>query len=166
MKIEEKTNVMRLLDKSKVAYKMHFYESDDFMDGVSVAGKLGIPKEKVYKTLVVQGKSKEYYVCVIPVMDELDLKKTAKVFGEKSVEMIPAKDIIKVTGYVRGGCSPIGMKKKFKTAIDKKALVEKDIYVSGGRLGAQIFINSSDLMKLTKAIVDDIIVANVATSKK
>jgi Cys-tRNA(Pro)/Cys-tRNA(Cys) deacylase len=166
MKKEEKTNVMRLLDKSRVPYKMHFYESDGFMDGVSVASKLGIPKDQAYKTLVVQGKSKEYYVCVIPVMDELELKKTAKVFEEKSVEMIPAKDIIKVTGYVRGGCSPIGMKKNYKTVIDKQALGEKDIYVSGGRLGAQICISSLNLVELTKAIVDDIIITNVATSEK
>ncbi len=160
MKNREKTNAMRLLDISGIVYAVHYYESDSFMDGVSVAGKLGISEEQVYKTLVVQGKSKEYYVCVIPVMDELDLKKTAKVFGEKSIEMIPAKDIIKVTGYVRGGCSPIGMKKKFTTAIDQKILGEKDIYVSGGRLGAQIFINSNVLVKLTKAIVEDVIVSS------
>ena len=159
MKKEEKTNVMRLLDKSRVPYKMHFYESDGFMDGVSVAGKLGIPEDQVYKTLVVQGKSKEYYVCLIPVMDELDLKKTAKLFGEKSVDMISAKDINKVTGYVRGGCSPVGMKKKFATAIDQTALEKKDIYVSGGRLGAQIMIDASDLVNLTKAVVSDIIVS-------
>jgi Cys-tRNA(Pro)/Cys-tRNA(Cys) deacylase len=160
MKKEEKTNAMRLLDKSGIPYKVHFYESDGFMDGVSVAGKLGIPEDQVYKTLVVQGKSKEYYVCLIPVMDELDLKKTAKLFGEKSVDMIPAKDIIKVTGYVRGGCSPVGMKKKFATAIDQTALEKKDIYVSGGRLGAQIMIDANDLVHLTKAVVSDIIVSN------
>ena len=157
MKKEEKTNAMRLLDQIRISYKVHFYENNGFMDGVSVASKLGIPKEQVYKTLVVQGKSKEYYVCVIPVINELDLKKVAMVLGEKSVDMIPAKDIIKVTGYVRGGCSPIGMKKKYVTVIDWTALEKKDIYVSGGRLGAQIVINSSDLMNLTKAIVEDIV---------
>ncbi|MBV1758802.1 MAG: Cys-tRNA(Pro) deacylase [Dethiosulfatibacter sp.] len=159
MKNRDKTNAMRLLDQIKIPYKVHFYENDGFMDGVSVASKLGIPEEQVYKTLVVQGKSKEYFVCVIPVMDELDLKKTAKVLAEKSVEMIPAKDINKITGYVRGGCSPIGMKKKYVTVIDQTALEKKDIYVSGGRLGAQIFINSSILVNLTKAIVQDVTVS-------
>lgn len=160
MKNREKTNAIRLLDIGKIPYKVHFYESDDFMDGVSVAGKLGIPEDQVYKTLVVQGKSKEYYVCLIPVIDELDLKKTAKLFREKSVEMIPVKDILKTTGYVRGGCSPIGMKKKYETVIDQTALEKKDIYVSGGRLGAQIMIDASDLVNLTKAVVSDIIVSN------
>lgn len=160
MKKEEKTNAMRLLDKNKITYKTLFYDSDGFMDGVSVAAKLGVAEEKVYKTLVIQGKSKAYYVCLIPVMDELDLKKAAKVFGEKSVEMIPVKDITNVTGYVRGGCSPIGMKKQYATVIDKSALEEKHIYVSGGRLGAQIMIDSTDLASLTKAVVSDIIVSN------
>lgn len=158
MKDREKTNAMRLLDKGKIPYKVHFYESDGFMDGISVAGKLGIAEEQVYKTLIVQGKSKEYYVCVIPVIAELDLKKTAKVLGEKSVEMIPVKDILRITGYVRGGCSPIGMKKKYITVIDQTGLEQRDIYVSGGRLGAQIMIDHSDLVSLTKAVVSDIIV--------
>ena len=109
---DNKTNVMRILDKAKIPYSTHFYTAEDGkIDGVSIAEKMSLPFEKVYKTLVTQGASKNYFVFVIPVVKELDLKAGAKAVGEKSVEMIPVKDINKVTGYIRGGCSPIGMKR-------------------------------------------------------
>ena len=108
---EVKTNAMRILDKNKISYETINYECDEFIDGLHTAEKTGAPVEQSFKTLVAQGKSKEYYVLVIPIAEEVDLKKAAKVLGEKSIEMIHVKDITKVTGYVRGGCSPLGMKK-------------------------------------------------------
>ena len=107
---EVKTNAMRILDKNKIFYETINYECDEFIDGLHTAEKTGAPVEQSFKTLVAQGKSKEYYVLVIPIAEEVDLKKAAKVLGEKSIEMIHVKDITKVTGYVRGGCSPLGMK--------------------------------------------------------
>ena len=158
MKREEKTNAMRILDKSGISYITHFYESDGYLDGMSVAGKLGISESLVFKTLVIQGKSKEYYICLVPVMDELDLKKAARVFGEKSVEMIPVKDITKVTGYVRGGCSPIGMKKQYETVIDQSALLHDEIVISGGRIGVQIQLNTEVLVGLEYTSIEDIVI--------
>ena len=137
-KKEIKTNAMRFLDKNKVTYEMVTYECDEFVDGIQLAAKLGIPQEETYKTLVTTGKTGEHYVFVIPVAAELDLKKAAKSVGEKSIEMLPVKEITKVTGYVRGGCSPLGMKKSFKTVIHTAAKELPFFYVSGGRLGSQI----------------------------
>ncbi|MGI5892913.1 MAG: Cys-tRNA(Pro) deacylase [Bacillota bacterium] len=138
MEKEIKTNAMRLLEKSKIPFITHTYKCDGFLDGVTVAQRVGQPITKTFKTLVTQGKSKNYYVFVIPVDSELDFKKAAKSVGEKSIEMIPAKDITQITGYVRGGCSPIGMKKQYKTVIHCSALDWEAIVFSGGRLGSQI----------------------------
>ena len=148
MKGAAKTNAMRILDRNKIPYKEHLYESDGFMDGVSIAEKLNQPLERVYKTLVAVGKSKKYYVFVIPVAEELDLKSAAAAVGEKSVEMIHVKEINAVTGYIRGGCSPLGMKKQYKTVIDSSALDFEEIYVSGGKIGSTVKVNTKALAKL------------------
>lgn len=147
-----KTNAMRLLDSMKADYSMLSYEiSDGKVDGVSVAEKIGKPKETVFKTLVTQGASRNIYVFVIPVEAELDLKKAAKAAGEKKVEMIPVKDIQKLTGYIRGGCSPIGMKKLYPTFIDSSADQLGRIIVSGGKIGVQIELSPAVLKEAVKA---------------
>ncbi|AEV67636.1 ybaK/ebsC protein [Acetivibrio clariflavus DSM 19732] len=144
-----KTNAMRILDKAKIKYNTYSYDhSDGLIDGVSVANKIGLPVECVYKTLVTQGASREYYVFVIPVAEELDLKAAARAVGEKSVEMIKVADINKVTGYIRGGCSPIGMKKSYKTVLDNSCEKLDTIIISAGKIGQQIELAPSDLMKL------------------
>lgn len=142
-----KTNAMRILEKEKIPYTMHTYEPGNQIDGVSVATKLGLPLEKVFKTLVTQGKSKDFYVFVIPVAEELNLKSAAAAVGEKSVEMIHVKDINKITGYIRGGCSPVGMKKQFKTVIHESAKALEQMIVSGGKIGFQIELSPDDLAK-------------------
>lgn len=156
MKGAAKTNAMRILDRNKIPYKEHLYESDGFMDGVSIAEKLNQPLERVYKTLVAVGKSKKYYVFVIPVAEELDLKSAAAAVGEKFVEMIHVKEINAVTGYIRGGCSPIGMKKQYDTVIDRSAEGFDEIFFSGGRLGAQIEMSPAALADLICARFCDI----------
>ena len=134
-----KTNAMRILDSKKVSYEMLSYESEDGkIDGISVAHKIGVDEKNVFKTLVAQGTSKELYVFVIPVAEELDLKNAAKIVGEKKVEMIAVKDIMKYTGYIRGGCSPIGMKKNYKTFIHESAEDLDFIIFSAGKIGHQI----------------------------
>lgn len=149
---KDKTNAMRILDKEKIEYEMLTYSSDDGkIDGVSVANKIGRGAELVYKTLVTQGSSNQYYVFVIPVESELDMKKAAKTAGEKKVEMIPVKDILKVTGYIRGGCSPVGMKKLYPTFIDQEAESLDMMIVSGGKIGTQIEIRPKDLLKVVNA---------------
>ena len=136
---EFKTNVMRMLDKEKVPYTPHTYDhGDGAIDGASVAAKMGQDPARVFKTLVTQGAGKSYFVFVVPVLAELDLKKAAKSVGEKSVAMLHVADINKVTGYVRGGCSPLGMKKAYRTVFDRSALAGASIIVSGGRIGYQI----------------------------
>lgn len=155
---EVKTNAVRFLEKNKVAFQFLTYESDGFLDGVSVATKLGQPLELTFKTLVAQGKTKTYYVFVIPVAEELDLKKAAKAVGEKSVEMLPVKDLTTVTGYVRGGCSPIGMKKQFLTVLDESAKQFENIMFSGGKLGMQIQMNPMKLVEIIHGKFEDIIV--------
>ncbi|MBP1743195.1 MAG: aminoacyl-tRNA deacylase [Firmicutes bacterium] len=155
---QSKTNAMRILEQKKIAYKMNTYDSGDGkIDGVSVAEKIGKDPSLVYKTLVCQGGSGSYYVFVIPVKEELDLKKSARAAGEKKVEMIPVKDIQKVTGYVRGGCSPVGMKKDYGTFVDAGADSLEDIIVSGGRIGTQIELKVEDLLKAAKAELQDLI---------
>ena len=135
----EKTNAIRALDKAKLTYTVHTYENDGTaVDGVTVAQKTGLPVEKVYKTLVTVGHSREHYVFVIPVAAELDLKAAARSVGEKSVEMIHVADINKLTGYIRGGCSPIGMKKQFVTVLDERCLPLDTIVFSAGKIGMQI----------------------------
>ena len=142
-----KTNAMRILDSKKVSYEMLSYESEDGkIDGISVAHKIGVDEKNVFKTLVAQGTSKELYVFVIPVAEELDLKNAAKIAGEKKVEMIAVKDIMKYTGYIRGGCSPIGMKKNYKTFIHESAEDLDFIIFSAGKIGHQIKMNPNDLV--------------------
>lgn len=156
-KKELKTNAMRILDKNKIPYEYMTYECEEFISGVMTADKTGLPHELVYKTLVTTGKSGEHYVFVIPIEAELNLKNAAKAVGEKSVEMLPVKEITKVTGYVRGGCTAIGMKKQFPTVIDVSASGMESIYVSGGKIGMQLKLNPNDLKAAAKAQYADII---------
>ncbi len=156
-KKELKTNAMRILEKNKIPYEMMTYECDEFVDGIQTASILGLPHEQMYKTLVTIGKSKAYYVFVISIQDELDMKKAAKSVSEKSLEMLPLKDLTNVTGYVRGGCTAIGMKKQFKTVIDATAEEFEFIYISGGKIGMQLTIDPTLLAKISQAIFVDII---------
>jgi Cys-tRNA(Pro)/Cys-tRNA(Cys) deacylase len=152
-----KTNALRILDSHKIEYEVRTYEAPDgFLDGVSVAQQVGMNLGEVFKTLVVQGASKEHYVCVIPVENELDLKKAAQHFGEKKLDMIPARDITPTTGYIKGGCSPIGMKKLFKTAVASQAEVMDVITVSAGKVGLQVTIPTQALLKIAKAEFADL----------
>lgn len=153
---EIKTNAMRILEKNKITFTMKTYDGDEFVDGISVAEKTGQPLEQSFKTLVTQGKSKNYFVFAIPVAEELDLKKAAASVGEKSVELIHVKDITKVTGYIRGGCTPIGMKKQFQTVIHRSAPDFNTIMISGGKIGAQIVLNPKDLIKVINGTFEDI----------
>ncbi len=147
-----KTNAMRILDREKVSYTAMEYGHDDgLIDGNSIAKKIGADENVVFKTLVTKGSSGGYFVFVVPVCTELDLKKAAKAVGEKSVAMIPVSDINKVTGYIRGGCSPVGMKKLFPTFIDASAENLDAIYVSAGKIGAQVFVSPKDLAKVCNA---------------
>ena len=152
----EKTNVMRILDQKKIVYQEYFY-GELALSGVEVANKLNQDKEDVYKTLVTQSKSKNHYVFMIPVAEELDLKKCAKAVGEKSVEMIPQKELLPLTGYIHGGCSPIGMKKSFKTIINDTALKQETIIFSAGKVGYQVELNPKDLEKILNLVYYDII---------
>lgn len=153
-----KTNAMRILDKKKIEYSMKNYETKDGkIDGLSVAAKIGQAPEIVFKTLVTHGSSAaDIYVFVIPVEAELDLKKAGKAAGEKKVEMLPVKDLQKWTGYIRGGCSPIGMKKLYPTFIDASAAKTDTILVSGGKIGIQIELNLDGLVEATGAVVVEI----------
>lgn len=152
-----KTNAVRLLETANVDFEVKMYESDGFMDGVSVAEKLGQNPEEVYKTLVTENKAHENFVFVVPVAEELDLKKCAVSVGQKSLSMIHVKDINRITGYIRGGCSPLGMKKQFKTVIDVSAENRESIFFSGGKLGVQIRMNPKDLARLITADFEDIV---------
>lgn len=153
---EIKTNAMRILDKNHVHYDVIQYECDEFIDGLHTAQKTGAPVEQSFKTLVAQGKSKQYYVFVIPIAEELLLKQAAKLVGEKSIELIPVKEITKVTGYIRGGCTPLGMKKNYPTIIHESAVTYNKIYVSGGKLGCSISLNPQDLITVTKSRVENL----------
>lgn len=148
-KKEDKTNVMRVLDGRKIAYDKHSYEPDATMSGEEIAHILGEDAEKVFKTLVTQGKSGAYYVFVVPVNEELNLKKAATASGEKAVSMIKQKELLPLTGYVHGGCSPIGMKKQFPTFLHETATAYDTICVSAGRVGCQIELAPSDLISVT-----------------
>ena len=154
---ELKTNAMRFLDKNKIEYKINVYECEEFVDGVTVAEKLVQSKEETFKTLVAQGKSGAYYCFLLPVAEELDLKKGAKSVGEKSVELLHVKDINKVTGYVRGGCTPIGMKKQFMTVVHSSAEELPYFYISGGRIGTQIQLSPAALVEAIRGKFDDIL---------
>jgi Cys-tRNA(Pro)/Cys-tRNA(Cys) deacylase len=155
---EVKTNAMRILESMNIPFEHYTYECDEFVDGIQTADKLSLPYEKVFKTLVTKGNSRNYFVFVIPIDRELDLKKAAKSVGEKSVEMLHVKDINAVTGYIRGGCTAIGMKKHYVTRIDGSAELQDCIYVSGGRIGCQIKLNPQDLAKAADAEFADITV--------
>lgn len=155
---EEKTNVMRILDKAKVDYTAHQYpHGKEAVDGITVAKLLNLNPAQVFKTLVTKGTGKDYYVFVIPVEKELNLKKAAKAVGEKSVEMIHVADINKVTGYVRGGCSPIGMRKQFVTTFDESCLDLPTVIVSAGKIGYQIETAAKNLIILTNGQTADLV---------
>lgn len=158
MKKEEKTNVMRVLDGKKIPYESHTYKPDATMTGEEIAAILGEDSEKVFKTLVTQGKSGAYYVFVVPVKEELDLKKAAKACGEKSVNMIKQKELLPLTGYVHGGCSPIGMKKQFPTFIHETAAGFDKLFVSAGKVGYQIELAPGDLIAVAGCKIADIVV--------
>lgn len=148
---ETKTNAMRILDRLKIAYEVNLYTCEEFHDAVGIADMLGQPYESSFKTLVAKGKSGGHYVFVIPIAEEVDLKAAAAAVGEKSVALIPVKEITALTGYVRGGVSPLGMKKAFPTVIDRRAAEFSTVIISGGRLGAQILLNPQDLARAVGA---------------
>lgn len=144
----EKTNVMRLLDSKKIPYRMHYYGDTDAVSGTEVAAVLGEAPEKVFKTLVTVGRTKQHYVFIIPVEKELDLKKAASASGEKNIEMVKAKELLPLTGYIHGGCSPIGMKKQFPTFMDASAAKQESVFVSAGKIGYQVELTPDDLSKM------------------
>lgn len=154
---EVKTNAMRILERQKISYGMRTYECEEFVDALKIADQLGLPYEKMYKTLVTVGNSKNYFVFVIPIHKELDLKKAARSVGEKSVAMIHVKDINAVTGYIRGGCTAIGMKKQYVTRIDSSARELETMVVSGGKLGVQIELKPEDLCRAANAEFTDLL---------
>ncbi len=155
---EEKTNVMRTLEQKKIPYTAHTYDPAGPIDGVSVAQTLGQLPERVFKTLVTKGASGAYYVFDIPVAENLDLKKAAKAVGEKSVAMLPQKELLPLTGYVHGGCSPVGMKKQFPTVFHETVLLYDTVCVSAGKIGFQVECRPGDLVALLRAKTADIIV--------
>ena len=150
-KKETKTNAVRILEKMKIPFEMHTYECDEFVDGMQTSQILNIAPEIMYKTLVTVGKSKNHYVFVIPIAKEIDFKKAAKAVQEKSLEMLPLKDLTSVTGYIRGGCTAIGMKKKFKTIVHEDAKKLQKMVVSGGRIGLQLVLCPEDFRKASDA---------------
>ena len=157
-KKDEKTNVMRVLEQAGIPYTAHFYPADGPTDGVSVAAFLGQDPEQVFKTLVTKAASGNYYVFDIPVAENLDLKKAAKAVGEKSIAMIPQKDLLPLTGYIHGGCSPVGMKKQFPTVFHETVVLFDTICVSAGKIGAQVELSPEDLIGLLGAAAADVTV--------
>lgn len=154
-----KTNAMRILESEKIEYTEHMYNVEkDHIDGVTAARSIGKDPASVFKTLVTQGHSKDYFVFVIPVAETLDMKKAARACGEKNVEMIHVKDINKITGYIRGGCSPIGMKKQYSTFIDSSGENLETITVSAGKIGFQVELKPEDLKRASKAEFADLII--------
>ncbi|MCR4605683.1 MAG: Cys-tRNA(Pro) deacylase [Eubacterium sp.] len=153
----DKTNVMRVLDAKKISYESHAYDADPSLSGEQIAELLGEKTEKVFKTLVTRGKSGQYYVFVVPVIAELDLKKAASVSGEKSVAMIKQKELLPLTGYVHGGCSPIGMKKQFKTFIHATAPTFDRVFVSAGKVGHQVELAPADLIEVASCEIAEIV---------
>ena len=151
-----KTNAMRILDSNNIEYAEHVLDIKEALDGVTCANMLNLELDRTFKTLVTQGKSGNYYVFVVPVAAKLDLKKAASSVGEKNVEMIPMKDLLKITGYVHGGCSPIGMKKVFKTVFDESALLFNKIVFSGGKIGYFIEIDPNNINKVLDISFNDI----------
>lgn len=153
-----KTNAMRILDKNRIPYQVNTYECEEFIDGIHIADMLGQSYDQSLKTLVTVGKSGEHYVFAIPINRELDLKKAARAVGEKSIEMIHVKDINQITGYIRGGCTPIGMKKNYVTVLHSSIRTLNEVIISGGRIGSQIQMKPDDLIRVTNARVEDICV--------
>jgi Cys-tRNA(Pro)/Cys-tRNA(Cys) deacylase len=154
---EIKTNAMRILDRLHISYEHQSYECEEFIDGLHTAERLGLPFEQVYKTLVTRGQSGGYFVFVIPIAGELDMKKVAKAVGEKSVAMLHVKEITEVTGYVRGGCTAIGMKKQYVTRVDSSAEGLEEMYVSGGKIGVQLKLKPADLLLAARAEYADLL---------
>ena len=157
--MEEKTNVMRLLEQKKIKFQSHHLDTTEAISGVEMAAMLGQNPEQVFKTLVTVGKTKTNYVFVIPVAEELDLKKAAKAVGEKSIEMIKSKELLPLTGYVHGGCSPIGMKKALKTTVHETAEDFDTIVFSAGKIGYQVEMNVKDLEKVIRLSYADVVVS-------
>lgn len=156
MKKQEKTNVMRILDQKNIIYNVHDYSDTDMVSGLEVASALNQDPNVVFKTLVTVGKSNNHYVFLVPVSSNLDLKKASKVVNEKSIEMIKSKDLLPLTGYIHGGCSPVGMKKQFKTIIDVSAKNNDKIYFSAGKIGYQIETTLEELSKVIDYSLEDI----------
>lgn len=154
----EKTNALRLLDRMKIPYEAYTYPCEEFTDGEDVAKQLGLAPEDVCKTLVTVGKSGGHYVFVLPVNRELDRKKAASLVGEKSLEMLHVKDLLATTGYVRGGCTALGMKKQFPTVVEESLREKESIYVSGGKRGLQLKLAPGDLVRAASAMWGDVIV--------
>lgn len=154
---ELKTNAIRFLDRCRISYSVRTYECDEFVDGITVAEKLGQPPELTFKTLIAKGKTGNYYCFLLPVALELDMKKAARSVGEKSVELLHVKDITSVTGYVRGGCTPIGMKKQFMTVVHNSAAELDSFYISGGRIGTQIELSPVKLVEAIRGKFEDIV---------
>ena len=152
-----KTNAMRILEREKVPFRVNLYECDEFIDGVHIADMLSQSYDSSFKTIVTKGKGGEYFVFCLPVDREIDLKKAAKSVGEKNVEPIRVKDITAVTGYIRGGCTPIGMKKRFSTVIHETAKEFDEIIISGGKIGVQLLLSPLDLAKVCNAKFEDIV---------
>lgn len=155
---DKKTNAIREIDAAKLPYQARFFEGTEALSGVEVARKLGLDQDRVFKTLVTRGKSGTYRVFMIPVACELDLKKAASAAGEKAVAMIKSKELLSLTGYVHGGCSPIGMKKPFPTYIDETAELYESIYFSGGRIGCQLEMALEDLRAIVPVETADLTV--------
>ena len=156
MKKDDKTNAMRLLEQKKIQYTAHNYTNTDAIAGLEVAAALNENPDAVFKTLVTVGKSGEHYVFMVPVNKELNLKKAASCVGEKKIEMIKSKELLDLTGYIHGGCSPIGMKKFFKTVVDISAEGQEEMFFSGGKIGLQVEIKFSDLKKIIRYTLADI----------
>ena len=156
---DKKTNAIRELDAAKLPYQARFFEGTEALSGVEVARKLGLDQDRVFKTLVTRGKSGTYRVFMIPVACELDLKKAASAAGEKAVAMIKSKELLPLTGYVHGGCSPIGMRKAFNTTVDETAQLFDAITFSGGRLGCQVEMAPDDLARVVPLVRADLTVA-------
>jgi Cys-tRNA(Pro)/Cys-tRNA(Cys) deacylase len=154
----EKTNAARLLDKAGISYTLIPYQVDETNLGAEhVAGQLNEPVDKVFKTLVLKGDKTGYFVCVIPGDQEVDLKKAAKISGNKKCDMIPMKELLPVTGYIRGACSPVGMKKPFPTYIHQSCLSHEQIYISAGKRGLQLYLSPGDLISLVKAQIETLV---------
>ena len=156
-KKDNKTNAMRILDRMKISYEVLTHDCDNFVDGLSSAAQLNLPVEQVFKTIVTTGKSKAHYVFVLPVDKEIDFKKAAKSVGEKSLEMLSLQDLTPLTGYVRGGCTAIGMKKQFRTTIHETAKDFDTIIFSAGKIGYQVEVSLEDLKKVVRVEVADVI---------